>query len=671
MRWADRNTHRRNSHHQLVAIAGLTVLVLAGSVAGQTLDLSVPEPVPGATVVHRAIADELKEAAAVLRMNAPDRDDSPEAAMRELASALLERGLRRTSDGAALLVAGHTLAQNLPRIDATLAALSPVDRVTIAADSARLASTLSSEPEDVDRSLRDVLAPLTHAVRPSPQAGWLGLDAPSPDSATLTARVDRPPVSTAPGLLRLIDEARTDPAFAPSADRLARRLDAAAAVLDLPDTISPDARDALGARYAEAVRQCLGGNAIEGAQTLDNLAELGRLLTTIEELPDDADTELARAHAESMTLGSDPIPTDRVRLGLRLAQAATAPEPDPMSKSFVRDLRPAWAVLRADAKTTKAELRPLLPSALRASMDSDPGLLAALGAVRRVDTRLRDLHALNTWLKGELGPDSPPVAHRDHRPLSERAGRLLRESPASLWQLADQSRRFVSLPAESVWRDPATLRDGWIRNIDALLPEIAGAADRLREQWEDSWAAGGAGGDDAAELNAGVRLLSILDAIGTAQNADQTGWRLAAWTGWEHAADLSLAPTLVGDTASLAVLVAAWTDPLTPIDETTLAEAEHRFAAVRAVAALENRLRAAGRSPVQPSLPVALAQLGLGTPDAKADPLAANRSQIAELNRRVLEAAAFVADDQWREPSLDYANDAAMKLLQRLKRDED
>jgi len=665
MRWADRNTKRT------LAAAGLALGVLAHAAGAQGLDLDVPEPVPGATVVHRAVADELKEAAAALRMNAPDRDASPEAALRELASALLERGLRRTSDGAELLVAGHTIAQNLTLLDDALAALDPVDRVTLAADSARLASTLSSEPEGVDRSLRDVLAPLTGAVRPGTGTGWLGLDAPSPDSATLTARVDRPPVNSAPGLLRLIDEARTDPAFGPSADRLARRLENAAVVLDLPETISQDAREALGARYAEAVRQCLGGNAIAGGLMLDAQAELGRLLLAIASLPADADSELARAHAESMTLGSDPIPLDRVRLGLRLAQAAAAPEPEALAQSFARDLRPAWAVLRADAKSTKAALRPLLASALRDSLDSDPGLLAALGAARRVDTRLRDLHALNTWLKGELAPDSPPVAHRDHRLLGERAGRLLREKPSSLWALADQSRRFATLPAEGVWRDPATVRDGWIRNIDALLPELADAADRLREQWESSWASGDEGGDAAAELDSGVRLLSILEAIGTAQRADQTGWRLAAWTGWEHPAELRLSPALVGDTATLAVLVAAWTDPLTGVDEEALARAERRFAAVRAAAVLENRLRAAGRSPASPSLAAAVAQLGLGSPDPQADRLAAHRALIAELNRRVLEAAAFADDEQWREPALDYANDAGAKLLSRMQRDRD
>lgn len=666
---------RRNRLRGLLALTGLALVTISGGARAQGLDLDVPEPVPGATVVHRAVADELKEAAAVLRMNAPDRDDCPEAAIRELGSALLERGLRRTTDGAELLVAGHTIAQNLASLDAALGAMPPVDRVTLTADGARLASTLSSEPEAVDRSLRDVLAPLTDTLRLNPQAGWVGLTAPSPDSATLTARVDRPPVTSAPGLLRLIDEARTDPAYRPSADRLARKLDQAALVLDLPDTISPDARAALGARYAEAVRQCLGGNAIAGVMMLDNLTELGRLLTTIAALPADAQTELARAHAEAMTLGSDPIPADRVGLALRLAGAAAAPEPESPPQSFVRDLRPAWAVLRADAKSAKAELPPLLASALRSStgsgLDSDPGLLAALGAARRVETRLRDLDALNTWLKGELGTDSPPVAHRDHRLLGDRAGRLLRESKPSLWSLADESRRFAALPAERVWRDPATLRDGWIRNIDAMLPEIAGAADRLRERWEDSWASDGTGGDATTELNAGVRLLTLLDAIATAQQADQNGWRLAAWTGWEHPPELKLSPALVGDTASLAVLVAAWTDPITGVDETALAEAEHRYAALCALARLERQLEAEGRAPVSPSIETAVTQLGLGAPDPETDPLAPHRSPIAELNRRVLEAAAFAEDEQLRDPALDYANDAGMKLLQRLKRDED
>lgn len=665
MRWADRNPIRT------ITVAGLAVGLFAAPSAAQSLDLDVPEPAPGATAVHRAIADELKEAAAVLRMNAPDREDSPEAAVRELATALLERGLRRTSDGAELLIIGHTIASNLSLIDTGLGGLDPADRVAIAADGARLASTLSSDPEGVDRSLRDVLAPLTDLVRLDAQAGWIGLAAPSPDSATLTALVDRPPVTSAPGLLRLIDEARNDPAYRPSADRLARRLENASHVLDLPDTISADARDALAARYAEAVRQCLGGNAIAGGLMLDAMAELGRLLQTIASLPDDAETQLARAHAETMALGVDPIPDDRVRLGLRLAQAAAAGEPDPLPASFVRDLRPAWAVLRADAKATQAALRPLLASALRDSQGSDPGLLAALGAARRVNTRLHDLNRLNAWLKGELGPDSPPVAHRDHRQLSDRASRLWRDSSGALWDLADQARRFSTLPAEEVWRDPATVRDGWIREIDALLPELAEATDRLREDWESAWASGEAGSDAAAELEAGVRLLSILDAIGIAQRGDQTGWRLAAWSGWEHPAGAQLSPAIVGDTSSLAVLVAAWTDPLTSVDENALADAEQRFAAVLAVATLETGLERLGRSPTQPTLESALTQLGLGAPDPEADPLAADRAQIAELNRRVLEAVAFLDDEQSRGPSLEYANDAGARLLSRLQRRRD
>lgn len=644
-----------------IALLGAATLACA-----QDLDLDVPEPAPGATTVHSILADTLRENAAMLRMTTDEREDSARAALRELAAALIERGLRRAGDGADLLIAGRTLGEAVETLDPALAQLGQMDRIALASDLRRLAATLPAEPDALDRALRDALAPLVNALGVDAGTGWIGLDAPAPDTATLSDRVDTGPVQSAPGLLRLIEEARTDPAYRPSADRLARRLLDAAAALEPADWVPDRIRDALAQRYAEAVRQILGGNALLGAEELITLRDLAELIALLGELPVNEHTELARVHAESMVLTPDSDARRKLDAGLRIARLAVGEDPGTPPQSFVRDLRPAWATLRQQGEDKRADLLPLIADALRVGATTDPGALATELAARRVPERLEHLNALNAWLKQGLDENSAPVAHRDHRLLAERAGRMLREDNTDVWKLAAESQRFATLPAEDIWRDPTTPIGGWIDTIDSLVPELPPAADRLRADWEDAWASDGQAGPASAELDAGVRLLRLLEAIGDAERFDRQGWALLSWPGWHHTEGTPLADGLVGDLEPLALLVAAWTDPLSDIDENDLQDAERQFAAVAAVARLERLVRNAGRLPHTPSARATVTQLGLGSPEHDLDPLSPHRSDIAELNRRVLEAVALAADDEVWPDALDYANDAGLRVLDRV-----
>ncbi|MFG0307102.1 MAG: hypothetical protein ACF8Q5_12900 [Phycisphaerales bacterium JB040] len=646
------------------ALAG--VLGIASLASAQDLDLDVPEPAPGATGVHSVVADALREDAAMLRMTSEEREDSARAAVRELASALIERGLRRAGDGAELLIAGRTLGESVASIDGVLAGLGPMDRVALASDLRRLGATLPAEPEALDRALRDALAPLVGVVGVDSGSGWVGLDAPAPDASTLSRLVDTGPVQSAPGLLRLIEEARADPAYRPSADRLARHLAEASAALEPAGWVPDRVRAGLAQRYAEAVRQALGGNALLAVEELETLRDLAELVALLGELPATEDTELARVHAERLILTPGTDARDKLDAGLRVARLATGQNPGEPPQSFVRDLRPGWATLLQQGEEKRAALVPLIGAALRDGNTTDPGALATLLAARRVPERFGHLSALNAWLKQGLGEDSAPVAHRDHRLLGERAGRMLREDNTNVWAMGAEAQRFAALPAEPIWRDPATPVSGWIETIDSLVPELGPAADRLRREWEDAWATDGEAGPATVELDAGVRLLRLLEGVGDARRYDRQGWALAGWPGWHHDRGDALYDGLVADLEPLALLVAAWTDPLTEIDENDLRSAERSFAAVCAATRLERLLRDAGRQPTDASARGVITQLGLGSPDPCLDPLAPHRADIAELNRRVLEALALDGDQH--QAALDYANDMGLRVLDRLGR---
>lgn len=663
------------------ALAVAAALALHTPAAAQTLNLSGPQtPQLGDDAAALALADRLRAEAEAVAAPA-------EAAARRLAAALLETGQReaesrRSPRGPARVLLGRTIAARLDAIDAALEsrAIDPPTALIIAADLARIAARPDEDPVQIERALREALAPLADAPQrlglpAPPHGGWIQTQ-PPPALATYadalaqwTAEgtpLSTPAIEALRAATALADQAGSSRAYQRAADAIHMAVLAAhdaGATQPLPRWIGPTAR----AAFEPALDRALATMADPGrrAQGLAELRRHGRLLALVraaDRLPDDQTGRRAR---EALSNFIAIPPTNReleaTLLGayeraLGLVHAARSLPDD---RALVRQLRPAWREFQNTARAAADRLADVLPTLLNDSAAmSDPGIISLFSATASALDEARGLHELTALLAGQPPAGAEPVALDAHRDLAARLLTLAQAVSRSSGGDSTAARRDLAaialdaaawriLPAEAELRAAVAAPDrAWTTATEGREHDLLDLVDRTRAAYLANIASQGPLVERAA-LRARLQMIADLlvlvrDVAHTvrsldepavpSESADPTAGphappALAAWSGWElsRAAHRLLSEGLTDATRETISLA------LRSEDE----RARIRIAAIRrdlAPALLPARLEQAWLA-VAPRAVGPLDEIALGPPDPALAWMPIPRDLLAEFCR--------------------------------------
>ncbi len=469
----------------------LSLAVLAASAHAQTLELGAPpEPPPGQSRALLALVDQLADEAS--RLGSADERARARAALRTLAVSIAPGAASPPERAFAAALLARTIAARRADLDALIARAAPEDAWLAAALLERLAASPPERPGDLERRLRDALAPLARAVEGSPGPGWVPIE-PGP-----RATPGEVPTPLAAPLARALDH----PAYAPSANRVLALLTQATS--PLPAFLTPQARANLDAALENLAADLLNETArTEAIGRLERLAAWHALLGQLVE--DSRDQALASARqrvnahlASGAGLDDDPGPTRALRAAAELLDDRPFERVEQGLAAPHRPVRGRLGLRRHDYRRRLLEDLDRLLATPRPL--TDPAVLARFDACRRAADALTALGTLSRTLTGvdprsvdgprpRLAPEYDALARR----LLELARGLERdddadESSALVEALAAWSSRHAEWPGEAALRaGDAPLAAEMTRLAGAAPEAILREIDRARARWLAAW----------------------------------------------------------------------------------------------------------------------------------------------------------------------------------------
>jgi hypothetical protein len=427
----------------------------------------------------------------------------------------------------------------------------------------------------------------------------------------------------------------------------------------LPAWVSAEARGALGGRAAGAIVALAGGQDPAGAR--DALAgvawEIGLARRTEAMDAGAQEVKVQRALASLLALAPSQDRSARLKNFSRVLALVAATRELPDEKTLVRQVRPAYRVLRATLIGTRARLLLALPDVIdKALAMTDPGLVAAVNAHRETLDEARLLVSVSRVIAdpGAAPGSEPPTSDRWRHiadqllRLGQEMGRPQTRSRAMETHHAVllEIERFARLPGEDELAAVARGLSGGGLHADAWRSLTGGKATELsarvgmaRSRWVVGLGGKGNAADaDLAAMDDLVGLMTVLDALAAldigADGRPGAGYGvLQAWAGWELSAEAveSLAAPVAREAAGL---VAAEIAGDSPDLSARIAVLRDGAGVLRAAGGLSRAAVAEGLSPGS-----VLRECAIGGPPPRAW-LGADLERVAGMCRYSEEAAA-------------------------------
>lgn len=576
---------------------------LTSPASAQLLKLTgdVPPPAAGTGADTLGMADALDRSIPELLARGKGPGFDAAAGLRRLARDLARAGEKGGASGSYRIIAARTIANNLPPLDDLLTrpgvdlAILEMAAASLSEESGLSARATAANPAELDRLLRDALAPLLDATGlPTAPYGWITdppttLDpsaaaplAPQIDAWARIPGITPEAIAALQALDRALAEADRWAAYRRSAGTIRAEVRAAAAALPAPTAVpwlSPEARARLAVDFSEGAVSLSTGPSMEvGRAEMRRLGALREAITGVDRLPNDpagkklrtalndfvrnrtADREAERRSLESF---------DRL-LGHLLSRGDYGE-----ARSLIRHLRPAWRALDKDCQTAEKALIEVLPKVIQfGDAMTDPGLLTAIAAHHRALEDLASLYRTSALLliprataaspgltpvdPKQPDPASPAPLGRDREPAAgwkPIADRLLKISQdlnkpdshdAALEQFrAFSSRltRFADLPGEAEFRSSSGgsySPPGWGAVTGGRAAELPSAIAAARDAWLQNFAKSGSAADSARlelledlmrQLSAAAAVQALIQGVPPAPGRGRGV--MEAWPGWE------------------------------------------------------------------------------------------------------------------------------------------
>jgi hypothetical protein len=662
----------------------------------------VPPPPPGTGADILSLADALDRSIINLQAQSPGPGTDAAIGLRRIARALARDGEKAGAPGSGRILLARTIANDLAVLDDALArgGIDPAILLMLAANLSEQSAPrfASAAPAELDRLLRDALAPLLDATGAPPGPWGWAADPPAPPdpSAPLAPDLDR--WAAIPGLtpeaiaaLRELDgtlsEAEHWTAYRVSAALLRAEVRAASAALPAPGVqpwLAPEARERLARDFSEAAVALgtPGPSRDAGRSEMRRLASAARAAAAADRLP--ADNPGKRVRTALSDLLRNPA-TDREAEARALENFNSAAANVLARTGFgedrplVRHLRPAWKALDKDCQAAEQALIDILPRLLQfGDALTDPAVLTPIAGQRRALDDLESLSAVSALLLKPRAtpaapglpldpsrpqiPDTPRPApsQRDSEPAAgwkPVADRLLKISQdlnkpdareAALSQFRDFAShvaRLADLPGESDFRTlsgNSSSPPGWDAVTGGRAAELPPAIAAAREAWLQAF--GKAGASDAPRLELLATLMDQLSAAAAAQAALQPSGppgtakgrgSLNPWPGWELTSRAQDALVRPARDSLAKATALVLTGSDGPAAE-ALAATRSQFAALFLFGRLERRAAVLGFGSGS-AAQSAVAELACGTPLDPDAWLVTQRDELAHICRYVEE----------------------------------
>ncbi len=445
-------------------------LSLAAPAPAQLLSFDRSAPTADTLTATNELAAFLTtQAASIEALDEPTPGLLAAAAIRRIAAAMLTSGEALGDLGSVRCITARTLLRAIPELDSAFTEDSPIltDPALrmLAADLNALAQAIPLTDEQLDRALRDALAPLTNITNP-PGPAWHFPSTPPPELPALSP-ADRAAIDP---LLSALDRARQFPSHAPSAERTLAVLAPACAVLNAPNWLTADARDVLRTQLHAAIARCLDpADADRGLQDLEHLARVAATLRAFASIKAGPARKNATDRINSIIVDAA---NDRLRSRRVFAAAATVLAAHADESILAREsqlptpLRVAWRSAADDLAASQTRLLSALIELLdRPDPLGEPALLSALRAHRENRQFLESLHALAAATSNHTTPAARPRLADAYTRLAPRLITLGREmakpgpprddARAALRTIADAALLAAPSPAEQRLRQAA------------------------------------------------------------------------------------------------------------------------------------------------------------------------------------------------------------------------
>ncbi|MBX3322302.1 MAG: hypothetical protein KF757_04875 [Phycisphaeraceae bacterium] len=476
-------------------------LSLAAPACAQLLSFDRSAPTADTLTATNELAAFLNsQATSIQALDDPTPGLLAAAAIRRVAAAMLTSGEALGDLGSVRCITARTLLHAIPQLDSAFTADAPIltDPALrmLAADLNALAQAIPRTDEQLDRALRDALAPLTNITNP-PGPAWHIPSTPPPQLPILSP-ADRAAIDP---LLSALDRARQFPSHAPSAERTYALLAPACAVLNAPSWLTPDARDVLRTQLHSAIARCLDpADADRGLHDLEHLARVATTLRAFGSIKAGPAKKIATDRINTIIVEAA---NDRLRSRRVFAAAATVLAAHADDSILSREpqlptpLRVAWRSAADDLAASQTRLLSALIELLdRPDPLGEPALLSALRAHRENRQFLESLDALASAISAQTSPASRPRLANTYSRLAPRLITLGRDmakpGPArddarnALLTIAHAARLAAPSPAEQQLRHAAdgTLdqRETWHRVLPDQPPLLIARIDLARNE---------------------------------------------------------------------------------------------------------------------------------------------------------------------------------------------
>lgn len=435
---------------------GIAAPALARRLSSRARELEAPPGIDPHTQPHRAILHDLFT----------------------LAHDLLIRGESLGTEGSMLILAGQSLADDLPALEAWITPDRFPDAIGIATDLRAAADNdvekLPADPVALYRIFRDRLSPLVPETVVAHSPWWLRPQRATtePAAQTFAALAEHLSLSDdarakAAALDALVSEGGAHPSFVSSAANLQRSLNDAAPLLLAPPAWLARSVEPLKRELASALNELsTPADTTTGQLRLRRLALLSRAITRSGTLRDSGPTRKL-TDALTRTIGSLPTSVSASELArLRaLTDALESTDVPPVLRADLdRNLRPALPSLTSAVEEGRATLIAALPRLLDPdATTTEPAIISARASLRR---RIADVEMLSDLSPAIAAPDAPATPGKRTDPMVPIRARVLKLSQ----DLVKPSLHDVAL---AELRDLAT----------GLAPTVA--SPRLRELFDD------------------------------------------------------------------------------------------------------------------------------------------------------------------------------------------
>lgn len=530
------------------AIVAVVAGVL-GRASGQTLDLSgAPAPVVDASTASSELASFLYAQAAEIRGRAStDPALACAAALRTLAGALLDSAQELGEPASVRVVSARKIVRVLPALDTALtggAVPAPMARMA-SDDLTALAANLPRRQEQLDRALRDALAPLTNALAGPVEGG------PPESLAAMVPEgrgIDRTAFERVDAML---EGAWKFTSHAPSARRTHAAAARAMGVLTVPGWMPAAARESLVRSLTEATGELLDASTADrGLTQLDRLGRFAAIVASVDGMRDEAVRRVAIERLATLAIELETSPNQAARaeramsIVLREAEGANLEE---VEAWLPGPLRIAWRARQEELSAARERLVASMFELLdRSDPMIEPALLSALRAYRAARANVAAMGPMAALLTGEapIAGTSPRGRPRMLKAYGRLSSRLLEaghdlsepgkaEEAGAMFATLSGLARALEPEAGEAALGAGVDADGqswWARatggRAGAIVDRLEAVRATMREQVADveQWAAAMEAATEVQKIKSLVALLSalqVLEAEGRARfNAD-------------------------------------------------------------------------------------------------------------------------------------------------------